>query len=60
MSLSSFKDRAAYDITAEISIYIDQAFHKQGLGQKTLTFVEEQLSSLDIGVSKVGCIVLII
>lgn len=48
VGLSTFKARAAYDITAEISIYIDQAFHKQGLGQKTLTFVEEQLSSLDI------------
>ena len=39
-SLSSFyAGRPAYDATAEISMYIDPAFQKQGLGRKLKQFV---------------------
>ncbi len=48
VSLSDFYGRPAYDKTAEISLYIDQSFHHQGLGQKALQFVESQLPHLEI------------
>ncbi|MRS11784.1 MAG: N-acetyltransferase family protein [Actinobacteria bacterium] len=31
-SLSPYSDRAAYDATAEISVYIDRDYHRRGLG----------------------------
>lgn len=31
-SLSPYSERAAYDATAEISIYIDRAWHRRGIG----------------------------
>ncbi|WAH35280.1 GNAT family N-acetyltransferase [Alicyclobacillus dauci] len=34
-SLSRFRDKAAYDKTVESSVYVDEAFHGQGIG-KTL------------------------
>lgn len=34
---SFFTGRAAYDATAEISIYLDPSFQRQGLGQKLLS-----------------------
>lgn len=46
VGLESFYGRPAYGHTAEISIYIDSAFHHRGLGQQALTFVESQLERL--------------
>jgi phosphinothricin acetyltransferase len=43
ISLSPFKERPAYSKSAEISIYIDKKFRGQGLGHKSLSFVEEHL-----------------
>ncbi len=48
VSLESFYGRPAYRHTAEISIYIDQSFRHQGLGQQTLDFIASQLESLNI------------
>lgn len=45
ISLSPFKERAAYDKTVEISIYIDESFRGQGLGHKSLSFLEEQITN---------------
>jgi len=48
-SLSSFyAGRPAYDATAEISMYIDPAFQKQGLGKKLKQFVIDQCPHLGI------------
>lgn len=48
-SLSSFyAGRPAYDATAEISMYIDPAFQKQGLGRKLKQFVITQCPLLGI------------
>jgi len=48
-SLSSFyAGRPAYDATAEISMYIDPAFQKQGLGKKLKQFVINQCPSIGI------------
>lgn len=44
ISLSPFKERPAYSKSAEISIYIDKNFRGQGLGHKSLSFVEEQMT----------------
>lgn len=44
VSLSPFKERAAYKPTAEISIYIDQEFKGQKLGHQALLYVESKLS----------------
>lgn len=43
MSLSPFKDRAAYAKTAEISIYIDESFRGKQLGHKCMSFLKEQI-----------------
>jgi len=48
ISLESFYGRAAYDKTAEISIYIANDFQHQGLGQQALDFVIPELSALNI------------
>lgn len=48
VSVEYFYGRPAYIHTAEISIYIDQNFRHQGLGQQALDFVFGQLKSLDI------------
>jgi phosphinothricin acetyltransferase len=37
LSFSSFYGRPAYDKTAEISVYVDEAHRKQGLGSYLLT-----------------------
>lgn len=40
VSLSHYSDREAYDLTVEISIYIDEHFRHQGLGTQTIELVE--------------------
>ncbi|MCG8571200.1 MAG: N-acetyltransferase family protein [Spirochaetes bacterium] len=39
--ISPFHKRKAYEITAEITLYLDKSFHKKGIGQKTLLFLEQ-------------------
>lgn len=48
VGLEPFYGRPAYEHTAEISIYIDQAARHQGLGEQALKFVEQQLPGLAI------------
>ncbi|MGL6070541.1 GNAT family N-acetyltransferase [Craterilacuibacter sp.] len=48
MSLSAFHSRAAYDATAEISLYLDPAARGQGLGGRLLRFAEEAVPALGI------------
>ena len=48
VALESFYGRPAYDHTAEISIYLANAFHHQGLGQQALDFVATQLPRLEL------------
>ncbi|WP_395320397.1 GNAT family N-acetyltransferase [Fructilactobacillus frigidiflavus] len=48
VSLAAFHERAAYRKTVEISIYFDQQFQHQGLGQQALTFVETQVKRLGV------------
>lgn len=45
---SFFSGRAAYDATAEISIYLDPDFQRQGLGQKLLSQAISTGSSLGL------------
>ena len=47
-ALEPFYGRPAYEHTAEISIYIDQAVRHQGVGSRTLQFVIDQLPQLGI------------
>lgn len=48
VGLEDFYGRPAYKHTAEISIYIDQAFHHEHVGQQALTYVFTQLPRLDV------------
>ena len=48
MSFSDFSERAAYNITAEISIYIDPAARGNGLGSTLLQYAIDQAPSLGI------------
>ncbi|WP_461215149.1 GNAT family N-acetyltransferase [Lacticaseibacillus sp. GG6-2] len=48
VGLESFYGRPAYNHTAEISIYIADAFQHHGLGQQALDFVATQLPRLDL------------
>lgn len=48
LSLSDFYGRPAYQKTVEISLYLDQPFQHQGLGQKALAYVETQVDRLQI------------
>ncbi|MCI1985109.1 MAG: GNAT family N-acetyltransferase [Lactobacillus sp.] len=48
VGLEDFYGRPAYRQTAEISIYIDNHFHHQGLGQQALDYVVSQLPRLDL------------
>ncbi|NML22828.1 N-acetyltransferase [Pseudoflavitalea sp. G-6-1-2] len=50
MSFSNFSERAAYDITAEISIYIDAAHRGQGLGNIMMLHGVKQAPDLGIEV----------
>lgn len=47
-ALEPFYGCPAYEHTAEISIYIDQAVRHQGVGSRTLQFVIDQLPQLGI------------
>ncbi|KRN04580.1 GNAT family N-acetyltransferase [Holzapfeliella floricola] len=46
VSLSKMYDRMVYDISVEISIYIDEKFQGQGLATKAITFSENQAQQL--------------
>lgn len=48
VGLESFYGRPAYSHTAEISIYLDDAFQHLGLGQQALAYVITQLKRLDL------------
>jgi phosphinothricin acetyltransferase len=48
VGLEPFYGRPAYEHTAEISIYIDQAVRHQGVGNQALQFVIAQLPRLEI------------
>lgn len=48
VSLESFYGRPAYYQTAEISLYIANAFHHQGLGQQALDWVFAHLNGLGL------------
>jgi len=37
MSFSTYKDRPAYDITVEVSIYLEEGHRKKGLGRRFLS-----------------------
>lgn len=43
LSLSDFYDRPAYQRTAEVSLYLDQAYQGQGIGKQALKFLADQL-----------------
>lgn len=43
-----FKDRAAYDWACELSIYLDQACQKQGLGKQLYEALEAKLKKMGI------------
>lgn len=43
-----FKDRAAYDWACELSIYLDHACQKQGLGKKLYDALEVELKKMGI------------
>ncbi|PWD98494.1 GNAT family N-acetyltransferase [Marinilabilia rubra] len=48
--LSSFKKRQAYDRTAEATVYLKPEFCGQGIGFKTVTFLEEVAKKKNIKV----------
>lgn len=50
ISLSHYSDRAAYDATVEISIYLDEQFRHQGLGTKAISLVEPEAKQRSIRV----------
>jgi len=39
--ITQYKKRQAYDRTSEVSIYLINTFHKKGIGQKALSFLEK-------------------
>ncbi len=39
--LNRYKPREAYDQTAEVTIYVDSAFHGNGIGKKALHYIED-------------------
>ena len=41
--LARYKPREAYDGSAEVTLYLDEAFSGQGLGSAALVFVEAQI-----------------
>ncbi|MGX4763042.1 GNAT family N-acetyltransferase [Holzapfeliella sp. JNUCC 72] len=46
VSLSKMYDRMVYDISVEISIYIDEAFQGKGLATQAIAFSEQQARKL--------------
>ncbi|GEL15132.1 GNAT family N-acetyltransferase [Pediococcus cellicola] len=55
VSLSPYHPRAAYRITAEISIYIDQQFRHLGLGTKMVQHAEKAAPQL--GIKNIVCLI---
>ena len=47
-SLSNYKDRAAYDITAEISVYVRKSARGRGLGRMTAEYLIRIAPSLGV------------
>ncbi|REE84397.1 phosphinothricin acetyltransferase [Paenibacillus taihuensis] len=45
--LTQHKKRPAFNVTAEVSIYLDQAFIGQGLGRKSAEFIERVARELN-------------
>lgn len=48
--LAPFKKRQAYDRTAEVTVYLKPEYCGQGIGYKTVTFMEEVAKKKDIKV----------
>jgi L-amino acid N-acyltransferase YncA len=48
LSLEDYKDRAAYSITAEVSVYVDAAERRRGAGRALLEHAIEQAPALGI------------
>ncbi|MFC6170541.1 GNAT family N-acetyltransferase [Loigolactobacillus jiayinensis] len=48
LSLSDYYGRAAYHATVEVSLYIDEQFRGQHIGQQSLEFVAQQAPALGI------------
>ncbi len=46
--VSAFKDRAAYDYSAETSIYIAEAYQRQGIGRNIYLLLEEICKDMNI------------
>ncbi|MGD0197693.1 MAG: N-acetyltransferase family protein [Solirubrobacteraceae bacterium] len=46
LSLENYKDRAAYSITAEVSVYVDAQARRRGFGRTLLAHAIEQAPSL--------------
>ncbi len=40
--LGPFKARAAYDVSAEVSVYVDRSFHRSGIGAKLYEAMEAE------------------
>lgn len=47
-SYSPFYDRSAYDVCAEISFYLDKAFHGKGIGKQCVNFLIEQMPTYQL------------
>lgn len=45
---SPFYDRAAFDQTVEISVYLDQAIKGRGYGSQAVRFLQTQMKKLDV------------
>lgn len=45
--LNRYKPREAYDLTAEVTIYLDETYHGKGLGLEAMTFIEGVAKTYD-------------
>src|SRR5262245_28766787 len=54
-ALSSFRTRAAYQRTVEVSVYVHRDFHRRGVGRAILTELIARAKSLDHHVLIGGC-----
>lgn len=39
--LSPYKDRKAYDVCAEVTVYVKQGYMKKGIGSSAMAYIEE-------------------
>lgn len=53
-SLSTYRQKEAYNRTAEISVYIDEQYHGKGLGKQLLAHIIEMARALDYHVIIAG------